>query len=279
MPTLPGMPASAAGTEPSRAREIAESFGVDAQRYDRARPRYPVALLNRILAASPGRQLLDVGCGTGIASRQFQALGCAVLGVDPDPLMADFAALTGVQVEVATFETWDPTDRLFDAVVAGQAWHWVDPVAGPAKAARVLRPDGLLAVFGNVFDAPPVVAKALAVAYREVAPDAPFAATQSGRSALDVYQEMFAAAATGIRESGRFDEPARWRADWEQTYTRDQWLDLLPTTGGLTRFPPAKLSQVLDRVGAAIDAIGGGFTMTFTTLATVARLGDVPATN
>src|ERR1700678_4236538 len=128
-----------------RARAIAESFGADAERYDRTRPHYPGELVARIAAASPGRSVLDVGTGTGIAARQFQAAGCTVLGVDPDARMAAFARRTGVEVEVATFEAWDRGGRVFDAVVAGQAWHWVDPVAGAAQAARVLRPGGRLA--------------------------------------------------------------------------------------------------------------------------------------
>jgi hypothetical protein len=82
----------------------------------------------------------------------------------------------------------------------------VDQVAGAAKAAQVLRPGGRLAVFGNVFDAPPLVAKALADAYRRVAPDAPFNAP-SARTALDIYQEMFAKAADGIPSGGRVRGP------------------------------------------------------------------------
>jgi SAM-dependent methyltransferase len=256
---------------------VAESFGVDAERYDRARARYPEALVQRIAAASPGGEVLDVGCGTGIAARQFQALGCTVLGVDPDQRMAEFARQSGVEVDLATFETWDPAGRLFDAVVAGQAWHWVDQVAGAAKAAQVLRPGGRLAVFGNVFDSPPVVAKALTDVYRRLAPDSPFNA-RSSRSALDIYQEMFAKAADGISQAGGFDDPEQWHFDWEQSYTRDQWLDQLPTTGGLTQFPPDKLAEVLDCVGAAIDTIGGGFTMTYTTLAATATVARTSAT-
>jgi len=52
----------------SHERQIAESFGVGPQRYDRVRPRYPDALVERIVAASPGPEFLDVGCGTGIAA-------------------------------------------------------------------------------------------------------------------------------------------------------------------------------------------------------------------
>jgi SAM-dependent methyltransferase len=246
---------------------MAESFGADVERYDRARPPYPGELVSRIVAGSPGRDVLDVGCGTGIEARQFRAAGCRVLGVDPDPRMAGFARRGGIDVEVATFEDWEPAGRTFDAVVAGQAWHWVDPVAGPAKAARVLRPGGLLAVFAHAFSPPPAVADALAEACRRVLPGFPFVA----ENAQDVYDAMFAKFAEGIRESGRFGEPERLRFGWEKDYTRDAWLDFLPTTGGLTRLPPDALAEVLADVGAAVDRAGGGFTMTSATLAVVAR--------
>src|ERR1700742_4390072 len=108
MPTSPAEPPQPTPPVPHQARQVAESFGADAERYDRARPRYPSALVDRIVAASPGPEVLDVGCGTGIAARQFQAAGCTVLGVDPDPRMAEFARRTGVEAEVATFEAWDP---------------------------------------------------------------------------------------------------------------------------------------------------------------------------
>ena len=61
-------------------RQVAEGFGAGADRYDRARPTYPAGLIDRIIAASPGRDVLDVGCGTGICARLFQAAGWRVLG-------------------------------------------------------------------------------------------------------------------------------------------------------------------------------------------------------
>ncbi|WP_410667490.1 class I SAM-dependent methyltransferase [Amycolatopsis sp. cmx-4-68] len=255
-------------TQPHEARAFAESFGIDADRYDRARPEYPADLVARVVAASPGPDFLDVGCGTGIEARQFRAAGCRVLGVDPDPRMAAFARNTGIDVEVAKFEDWDGGGRTFDAVVAGQAWHWVDPVAGPAKAAGVLRPGGLLAVFAHVFQPPEAVGAALAEGLRRVLPDSPFAG--ESRSPAELYEVMFAQFADGIRDAGGFGAPERWSFPWERTYTRDEWLDLLPTTGGLTRLAPDALADVLAGVGAAIDALGGGFTLSYTTLAVVA---------
>ncbi|WP_433729496.1 class I SAM-dependent methyltransferase [Actinoplanes sp. CA-051413] len=263
MPTLPPEPPP---TELHKARPMAESFGTDAQRYDRARPGYPEALVTRIVTGSPGPDLLDVGCGTGIAARQFQAAGCEVLGVEPDSRMADFARARGLRVEVATFEAWEPAGRTFDAVTAAQSWHWIDPVAGPRKAAEVLRPHGRFAIFGHVFEPPAEVAQPFAAALREAAPDLPFAKLPA-RPALDMYQAGYAKIADTIREAGQFAEPEQWRFDWEQAYTRDEWLALLPTTGGLTRLPPDKMAGILDAVGAAIDELGGGFTMRYTTLA------------
>ena len=256
---------------------MAESFGVDAERYDRTRPRYPDALMERIAAASPGPDVLDVGCGTGIAGRQFQAAGCRVLGVEPDARMADFARRGGLEVEVATFEAWDPAGRTFDALVAGTAWHWVDPVAGAAKAAQILRPGGLLAPFHHVFQPPPGVTEALTEVYRRVVPDSPFdLRTQETRSAMDLYQPLFAKIADGIRVAGGFSEPEHWRFDWACTYTRDEWLDQLPTSGALTQLPADKLAEILDGVGAAIDALDGSITVPYATVAVTAaraRLG------
>ncbi|MGH8880500.1 MAG: class I SAM-dependent methyltransferase, partial [Stackebrandtia sp.] len=109
---------------PHQHRDVAESFGADAARYDRTRTRYPAELIDQI--AGPGRDVLSVGTGTGIEARQLAEVGCRVLGVEPDERMAAFARDHGSDVEVATFEDWDPAGRDFDAVIAATAWHWVD---------------------------------------------------------------------------------------------------------------------------------------------------------
>jgi SAM-dependent methyltransferase len=248
---------------------MAESFGTDAQRYDRVRPGYPDALVARIVAGSPGPDVLDVGCGTGIAARQFQAAGCSVLGVEPDARMADFARARGLRVEVATFEAWEPAGRMFDAVIAAQSWHWIDPVAGAVKAAQVLRPGGRLAIFGHVFEPPIEVAEPFAAAYRRVVPDSPLR-NLPARRPLDMYQAGYAKVADKIRQTNQFNDPEQWRFDWERSYTGDQWLALLPTTGGLTQLRPDQLAEILDAVGGAIDTLGGRFVMQYITLATTA---------
>lgn len=255
---------------------MAESFGVDAQRYDQARPGYPAALVTRIVDGSPGPAVLDIGCGTGIAARQFQAAGHTVLGVEPDARMADFARARGLDVEVATFEAWQPAGRTFDSVIAAQSWHWVDPSTGATKAAQVLRPGGRLTIFGHAYEPPAEVAEPFAAAYRRAAPDSPFS-NGPARRPLDLYRTAYAKVADQICATGQFHATQQWEFGWEQSYTRDQWLDLLPTTGGLTRLRPDQLTAVLDAVGDAIDSLGGRFTMTYTTLATTAVRTGTPS--
>lgn len=274
VPTTAGL----AAQDPHEARQMAESFGTDPERYDRARPAYPAAMVERIIAASPGRAVLDVGCGTGISARAFQAAGCEVLGVEVDARMADFARRRGLEVEVAAFEAWEPAGRLFDAVVSGQSWHWIDASTGAKAAARALRAGGRLAVFWNVQQPPPEIAEAFSEVYRRVAPDLPVFnrrgeesdATASRPSPRVGYTALRSKAAEGMRRSGAFEDPQQWRFDWEHCYTRDRWLELVPTFGGHSRFAPAKTEELLAGMGAAIDAAGGSFTMRYVTMVVTA---------
>jgi SAM-dependent methyltransferase len=248
---------------------MAESFGIDPERYDRTRPPYPRTMVERIIAGSPGPDVLDVGCGTGIEARQFRDAGCVVLGVEPDTRMAEFARQTGLDVEVATFEAWDAGRRRFDAVISGTAWHWIDPVAGAAKSAQVLRPGGRLAPFWHVFEPPPEISDAFARVYQQVVPDSLFDFS-SKRTALEGYQPLLTRAADGIRRAGGFGEPEQWSFEWQRTYDRDEWLDQVPTSGAMTRLRPEQTKAVLTAVGAAIDALGGTVTTTYTTVVVTA---------
>ena len=160
--------------------------------------------------------------------------------------------------------------RVFDAVVPGQSPHWVDPVAGAAKAARVLRPGGRLAVFWSVTRPPADLAEDFADVHRRVLPDSPPARA----STTTEYSPFTTRAIDGIRQAGAFGGHEEWRFDWTRTYTRDEWLDQLPTSGVAALLPPVELDEVLAGIGAAVDAAGGGFTMDYTTVVVTAARTD-----
>jgi SAM-dependent methyltransferase len=247
--------------KPHDARTMAESFGADPERYDRLRPSYPAAMVEGIIAEAPGRDVLDVGCGTGIAARLFQNAQCSVLGVEADTRMAEFARGRGLEVEVAKFEEWDCAGRTFDALVSGTTWHWIDPRAGALRAAHILRPSGLFAAFWNVHHPPGELAAAFNAAYGRIAPGSPFA-----RHGGDTYHRVLNRAARGLTDAAAFDTPRVRRFTWEQPYTRDQWLDVVPTFGGHNLLTPDQRDELMSELASAIDAAGGSITMGWETL-------------
>jgi SAM-dependent methyltransferase len=257
-------------SDPHAARQIAESFGNDAERYHRTRPHYPQALVESVLRSAPGTHFLDVGIGTGVSAESFRDCGCEVSGVEPDERMARFAMARGFELEVAKFEEWDPGDQKFDAVIAGQSWHWVDPLAGAAKAASILYPDGLLAVFWNVFSPPTVLAEAFAEVYRREVPDAPFAGGPS--PGLGSYAPILTKTANGIRRTNSFSEPEQSQFAWQRTYTTAEWQDQVPTFGGHNLIPPTQMGRLLEGIGSEIEAIGGAFPMDYVTVIIKAQL-------
>jgi SAM-dependent methyltransferase len=139
-------------------RDIGRLFNEVPDLYDRVRPTYPDELFADLVAitAMDGRSsVLEVGCGTGQATRSLAALGCSVIAVEPGAGMAALArqrlaTFGNVEVETSTFEEWDDRGRRFDVLVAASAWHWVDPSIGWRRASDVLHPGGWTALLGNV---------------------------------------------------------------------------------------------------------------------------------
>ena len=79
---------------------------------------------------------------------------------------------------------------------------------------------------------------------------------------------MTAIAADGMRDG--FAPPEEWRFEWEHEYTRDAWLEQVPTFGGHVTLAPDQRAALLAGIGAAVDAVGGRFVMRYTTLAVAA---------
>jgi SAM-dependent methyltransferase len=245
-------------------RTRAESFGADAERYDRARPTYPGELIDLVLAglgADGPTEVLDIGCGTGIAGRLFAERGCRVLGVEPDARMAAVARGHGLQVDEGTFETWAPKSRTFDAVISGQAWHWVDPVEGAERAADVLRPGGRIALFWNLGRPPAEVAAAFTEVYDRYTGDLDKYSVLLGGPAID----RFDYALKGIRVTGRYTRPVKRSIRWSRPYTTNDWLDQLPTHSDHQALPAERLALLMTGIGAVIDSMGGSFPMAYET--------------
>lgn len=122
--------------------------------YDAGRPAYPTALYDALppLAGAP---LLELGAGTGIATRDLAGRGALVVSTDLGPRMLGrlHARLPQVPVVVARAEALPFVDGAFEGVAGAQMWHWVDVPAAAGEVARVLAPGGWLALWWNDVDA------------------------------------------------------------------------------------------------------------------------------
>lgn len=253
-------------------RRHACAFGAVAERYDRARPSYPAALISDLAAESP-RGVLDVGCGTGKVGRLFLERGCRVLGIEPDPSMAAIARRRGVEVETASFEDWEPRGRRFDLVVAGQAWHWVDPEVGRVKAASVLSPGRRFGAFWNLVHHDPVARNALRPIYERFAPELLDGAVVGG-AVLGTLAEKDDAELEALTAGGLFERPEKRTYGWRTRYTRRDWVELISTHSDHLVLEPERLAAVIARVGAVIDSLGGSITVRFeSTVLTVTARG------
>ena len=132
----------------------AVGFSRVAADYERHRPGYPTALLDRVAAAvgiGPGRTVVDVGAGTGKLTRLLLRYGCDVAAVEPlAEMRAQLAeVLPDVQALDGTAEAMPLADASVDVVTAGQAFHWFDTERALDEFHRVLRPGGWLVLVWN----------------------------------------------------------------------------------------------------------------------------------
>ncbi|WP_108717515.1 class I SAM-dependent methyltransferase [Miniimonas sp. S16] len=188
--------------------ERATSFGAAAATYEAGRPTYPEPAVAWLLGDpspdAPPLRVADVGAGTGKLTRGIVATGAEVVAVDPDPAMLAVLReqVPGVPTFRGTAEALPLPDGSVDAVVMGQAWHWVEPGAASREVARVLRPGGVLGLIWNVRDeSEPWVRRLTEIMHGSRA------------------EQMVAAGAPPVAPplSSRLDR-AEWR--WTQTVTR-----------------------------------------------------------
>ena len=213
-----------------------ESFDGAAELYDAARPDYPAELIDDLIELAdlqPGADLLEIGCGTGQATRALARRGFRIVAVELGENLARVAqrSLAGfpeVRVMNAAFEEWDPGEARFDLVFAATAWHWLDPAVRYQTVATALRPGGALAfwsalhAFPDGFD--PFFTEIQQV-YDEIGES--YEGPWPPPPPEDVADES-----SEIEASGLFEDVRVRRYVWERSYTSEQYLALLDTFSG-----------------------------------------------
>lgn len=245
--------------------------------YDAVRPGYPAELYDDIRALSgvpDGGDILEIGCGTGQATLPLAQRGyritCVELGAELAAIARrNLAAYPNVEVHVGAFETEPLPEAAYDLVVSATAFHWVAPESYP-KLARVLRPEGAIALFWNKHIAGAVDGgffDRIQPIYREHVPE--FAGDWKGLpSADEVSDESAALAATGL-----FDDFTIHRYPWVTRYDATSYVNLLNTYSDYLALPDDRRQRAYDDIATVIDSeFGDEIAMQYLAVLYVAHL-------
>jgi SAM-dependent methyltransferase len=142
-----------------RARQ-GRKFGPAAEDYERGRPAWPPAAIERAavgLGLPASATVVDLGAGTGKLSRLLVARFARVVAVEPLGPMRELLAanLPRLEIREGTAERLPLADGEADAVFVGDAFHWFDGRSALAEFARVLGPAGGVALLWNIPAGPP----------------------------------------------------------------------------------------------------------------------------
>ena len=215
---------------------LAWTFDSVARQYQRARPGYPAALFDDLAGlCGPVERVLELGPGTGQATRALLARGWRVVGVEPGARLAAVAreSLAGsggeLELVVEPFESWRPApDTTFDLVFAATSWHWLDQELAFGKAASLLRPGGHLAIV-TTEHVLPADGDEFFVLAADVYADAGLGRRGDHPVPPEAIDDPMSAAIAG---SGHFAAPVTRRYVWSQRYPTAAFLELLGTYSG-----------------------------------------------
>ena len=252
------------------------AFGRVAELYDRARPSYPPAAIDAVLAhgtLTGGTDVVEVGAGTGKATALLAARGLNVLALEPSPEMAAVARARcakyrGVRIVEAEFEQWRPEARVA-AVISVQAWHWIAPELRYVKAHDTLVSGGTLAAIWSFPDwercaARESLSRAYSTAGVNLPADFPMHPDSEPTRLAGEWE-------TETEASGRFTAPEILAFPWSKTYARKEYLALLQTHQDHILLGEAERTRLLQAIGKAVDGRGGSLDLPLVTSVCLAR--------
>lgn len=242
-----------------RPDDIRLSFNQAAETYDKVRPTYPAELFDTLFQMLPPQpEIVEVGPGTGKATKDLLARGASVLAIEIGPAMA--AKLRSnvpsdrLRVEVGDFEEMEIGAGTADGVLSATAYHWISREAQVDRPAVVLRRGGLLAIIDLIqVDSPH--------------DQGFFAASQpvyerygQGHSGPPAPTRVMVdpAIRAVLDEDRRFDSVAVRRYDWDQIYSASQYRDLMLTYSGTQMMKESDRTGLLDDMESFIQSDFGG---------------------
>jgi SAM-dependent methyltransferase len=250
------------------------TFDTVARLYDEVRPGYPDAIIEAIIELSrlpEGGRILEIGCGTGQITRPFAQRGYPMLALELGPALAALAAehcrpYPQVRILPVAFEAWAVEPEAFDLVLSAQAFHWIDPAFGLARAAEALKPQGAIALAWHLDRSENTdFYQATQPLYERFLP------SDAQRSHVDTLEPRTMRYHDALSQSHFFTALTTVRHAWQRQYTGPQFLKLLQTFSNHQALPEPAKTQFFKAMGAELARFGNLVTRHYETLLLVAH--------
>jgi SAM-dependent methyltransferase len=245
-------------------------FGSDPDAYDRARPGHPERVYEILVERCrlrAGTSVLEIGPGTGQATRRLLALGAdPLVAIEPNDDLARYLARSlgdHADIRVTPLEDAELREASVDLAAAASSFHWVDERVGLAAIWRALRSDGWIALWWTLFGegpGPDDFIRATSPLFDDL--DSSPTKGEPGRPphALDTEARIGALVATGFADVSH--ELVRWDATWDTEGIRA----LYGTFSPILRLEPARRKEILDEIARiAAQQFGGRVNRTLRT--------------
>jgi SAM-dependent methyltransferase len=236
-------------------------FDWDPENYDRARPTYPDALFDDLWAyldeaARAQPVVVEVGPGTGKATRSLLERGARVTAVELGPQLAaflaqKFRAQPALSVVNAAFEDAPLPRGAWDLVFSATAYHWIASDIRTSKPHALLKAGGVLAIVDTIQvrdEADRGYFERSQSLYARYWPDQ---TTYHPAPDPDVVEPPIA---EELRASGLFDDVRLWRYRWDQRYDADAYMSLVRSYSNTYELAPDVRERFLIDLRAFVEA-------------------------
>ncbi len=221
--------------------------------YDQVRPSYPGELFDTLFASLPtSPDIIEVGPGTGQATRDLLERGAAVHAIELGPALAERLrtnlASPRLRISVGDFELLDLAPRSADAVFSATAYHWISEAAKTDRPAAVLRPGGIVAIVNLI-------------QVESGDDNGFFAATESIYERYEQLDKMRVPPTrtnvqppirSTLEADPRFGSTTLHCYDWNQTYDAASYRKLMQSYSGTQMMPQEARAGLLDEVESLV---------------------------
>ncbi len=256
------------------AKKESEMFDKAAEYYDKFRPGYPKELIETMVEKTQlndKSKTLEIGAGSGKATEYFKNYGFSIKCIEPGENLVKngqikYKEYSNIKFECGRFEELELASEKYEVIFAAQSFHWIPQPIGYQKCADMLKENGFLALFWNMY-----------LTYDNDADnDLLKLSNKYGGFADFVNEEQcenrIGSIVNTIKDSGLFETPTVHKHLWKQKYTADEYYGFVLTGNRFLQLPDEVKEMAREEIEKHVNKFGGEIIRTYLCVLYLARI-------